>query len=132
MFDEYKDLLCKPFSVERHKAAPYPIDLEAVIAPDGTIEYAIPSHQEYLIAKTMEKKHWSRQELMDACPKEYYANFLEWLIQQSGGYLPIWPRMTVDWPITHKQAASLRKLKMAGLFKGAIPQNIMEESKNGN
>ena len=127
MFDEYEDLLSKPFSIEKHKAAPYSIDLEAVIAPDGTIEYAIPSHQEYLIAKAMEVQHWSRQELMDACPKKYYANFMEWLVQQSGGYLPVWSIMTLNRPITHKQAASLRKLKMAGLFKGAIPRKIKEE-----
>lgn len=121
-FDE-QTLFSMPFSVERHKAAPYHITLEVMIAPDGTIEYAIPSHQEYLIQKTMERYQWSRQKLMDACPPEYYFNFLEWLVQESGGYLPVWEQCTLNWPVTKKQAAALRKLKMAGLFKGAIPQS---------
>ena len=112
-----------PFSIERHKATPYHITLEVMIAPDGTIEYAMPSHQEYLIKKAMELHQWSRQELMDACPPEYYFNFMEWLVQESGGYIPVWEQYTMNWTITGKQAAALRQLKMAGLFRGAIPNN---------
>lgn len=123
-FDEYA-LYTTPFSIDRHKAAPYKISLEAIIAPDGTIEYAMPSHQEYLIAKAMQIHHWTRQQLMDACPPEYYFNFMEWLIQETGGYLPIWEPYTFDRPITVKQAAALRKLKLAGLFTGAIPPKII-------
>lgn len=121
-FDEQK-LFSMPFSIERHKAAPYHITLEVMIAPDGTIEYAMPSHQEYLIKKAMELHQWSRQELMDACPPEYYFNFMEWLVQESGGYIPVWEQYTMNWTITGKQAAALRQLKMAGLFRGAIPNN---------
>lgn len=121
-FDEQK-LFSMPFSIERHKAAPYHITLEVMIAPDGTIEYAMPSHQEYLIKKAMERHQWSRQELMDACPPEYYFNFMEWLVQESGGYIPVWEQYTMNWAITGKQASALRQLKMAGLFRGAIPNN---------
>ena len=110
-----------PFSIERHKSMPYSVALEVVIAPDGKIEYALPSHQEYLIAKAMEKNGWTRQELMDACPPEYYFCFLDWLVDESGGYLPVWERWTVDATLTTKQRAALRRLKLAGLYKGYIP-----------
>lgn len=55
-----------PFSIERHKSMPYSVALEVVIAPDGKIEYALPSHQEYLIAKAMEKK-WVDSARTDGC-----------------------------------------------------------------
>lgn len=110
-----------PFSIQRHKSMPYHVSLEVVIAPDGTVEYALPSHQEYLIAKAMEKKGVSREKLMDECPPEYYFNFLEWLVDESGGYLPVWERWTVDANLTLQQKNALRKLKLAGLYRGNIP-----------
>ena len=110
-----------PFSIKRHKSMPYSVALEVVIAPDGKIEYAMHSHQEYLIAKAMEKNGWTRQELMDACPPENNFCFLDWLVDESGGYLPVWERWTVDATLTTKQRAALRRLKLAGLYKGYIP-----------
>lgn len=117
-----EELYRHPFSIELHKSVPYHVSLEAVISPEGEIEYAMPSHQEYLIAKAMERNGWSRQELMDACPPEFYFDFLNWLIEQSGGYIPVWEMFTVNREITAKQAAALRKLKLAGLFAGKIPR----------
>lgn len=116
------ELYQKPFSIERHKSVCYHVPLEAIISPAGEIEYALPSHQENLIAKAMQQNGWSRQELMDACPPEYHFNFIDWLIEKSGGYIPVWEPCTVNKEITRKQAAALRKLKMAGLFLGKIPK----------
>lgn len=114
-------LYSKPFSIERHKEFPY-VSLEVIISPTGEVEYALPSHQEYLIAKAMEKQQWTRQELMDACPPEFYFSFMEWLIEKSGGYIPVWEQWVLDYPVTRKQASMLRKLKLAGLYKGAMPK----------
>lgn len=116
-----EELYAEPFSIERHKMIPY-LSLEVVLSPDGEAAYAIPSHQEYLIARAMEKHHWTRQELMDACPPAFYCNFMEWLIEQSGGYIPVWERGVLDHSVTKKQANTLRKLKLAGLYKGALPK----------
>lgn len=116
-----EELYAEPFSIERHKLIPY-LSLEVVISPDGEISYAIPSHQEFLITKAKEKHHWTRQELMDACPPKFYYNFMEWLIQQSGGYIPVWEHGVLNYPITVKQGNALRKLKLAGLYKGVLPK----------
>ena len=64
------DIYCA-FDLEKHKQT-YVQYLEVVILEDGTVEYAVPSHQEKLIALACQKKGVSRQELNDLCPREYY------------------------------------------------------------
>ena len=93
-----------------------------MIAPDGTIEYAVPSHQEYLINKAAQRHNCTREELYNLCPQKYYFDFLSWLIVESGGYIPVWENHVYAPVITIKQIAALRRIKMAGLFSGAIPQ----------
>lgn len=121
--DEFYDL---PFDITRHKSIPH-LSLEVMIAPDGTISYALPSHQEFLIAEAMVRNGWTRQELMDACPKEYYGNFMNWLIPQSGGFVPVWDVGVLEYPLTKKQVGALRQLKMAGLYRGFIPKPTLEQ-----
>ena len=116
------ELMDKPFSLEEHKKYGRYLDLEVLISPSGEIEYAIPSHQEGLIKKAMDRNGWTRDELMTACPQEYYASFLEWLIRVSGGYIPVWPQGIIRHPVTRQQKAALRKLKMAGLYHGIVPR----------
>lgn len=117
------DLYHQPFSIEMHKSMPYHVDLEVMIAPDGTVEYAMPSHQEYLIHKAMNRLQCSRTELEDACPKEFYTNYLAWLIPQSGGYIPVWENYVLpDIAITKAQLATLKHLKLNGLYKGKLPK----------
>lgn len=114
-------LLSRPFSIQDHKQYGRCLDLELLISPAGEVEYALPSHQEGLIKKAMEKNGWTRQEMMDACPPEYYFDFMEWLIMASGGYIPVWPRAVLAASITKEQRSALRQLKMAGLYKGKVP-----------
>lgn len=115
------ELYHSPFSIKRHKSMPYRVSLEVIIAPDGSIEYANPSHQEYLIRKVMEKNNWTRDETMEACPKEYYCSFMEWLSPMSGGYVPVWENWVLDVKLTPEQVKALHMLKSAGLFLGIIP-----------
>lgn len=117
-----EEVFALPFDIERHKSLPYHIGLEAMISSDGQIEYALPSHQEFLIKKARERNGWTRQELMDACPPEYYFDFMTWLIPQSGGYIPVWESCILNYPLTKPQLAALRRLKLAGLYKGYIPK----------
>ncbi len=39
------EILRLPFDINRHKTARY-LDLEIMMAPDGTAVYALPSHQD--------------------------------------------------------------------------------------
>lgn len=114
------EILRLPFDISRHKSARY-LDLEIMMAPNGTAVYALPSHQEFLVKKVMELNNWSREELMDACPPEFYGDFMRWLIPLSGGWVPVWPIGVLDYPITRQQVGLLRRLKMAGLYHGYIP-----------
>lgn len=116
-----QDVLHGPFDIELHKQI-FIDYLEVMIDTDGIVHYAVPSHQEFLISKTMERNHWTREELKNACPKEMYGRFLEWLISQSGGYIPVWKNFVLNYPLNTKQVSTLSKLKSAGLFSGMIPK----------
>lgn len=76
------DFLYEPFNIGTHKANAHKIDgFEVMIAPDGTVEYAMPSHQEFLIKKSAQIKGVTRQELEDSCPEEYYGDYMHWLME---------------------------------------------------
>lgn len=115
------EILALPFSIERHKQAQW-LDFEAILSPDGEVFYAMPSHQEFLIKKVMDKYDWTRDELCDACPKEYYYDFMTWLAAKSDGYVPVWEQAVLDYPLTKKQVKVLRDLKIAGIYRGKIPK----------
>ena len=109
-----------PFSIERFKMLPYNTELEVMIGKDGTVYYARPSHQEFLIEKAVEKEKCTRDELFDMCPAEYHCRFMNWLIDISGGFIPVWRKFFVANELTKEQQNALKKLKLAGLYKGNI------------
>ena len=109
-----------PFSIELFKVLPYNPELEVIIGKDGTIYYARPSHQEFLIRQAMEKEKCTRDELFDKCPEEYYYNLMNWLVDISGGFIPVWEKFFIANELTKKQQNALKKLKLAGLYKGNI------------
>lgn len=115
------EVLNSPFDIETHKQHFHDY-LEVMIAPDGTIAYAVPSHQEYLITKAARRHNCTREELYSLCPEEYYCDFMTWLIGESGGYIPVWESCVYAPTMTTQQQAALKKLKIAGLYKGAIPK----------
>lgn len=117
-----------PFDIDRHKLLPYHPKLEVMIALDGAIEYAQPSHQEFLMQKAMQKNRWTRDDLMKACPPKYHCDFMVWLIMESGGYIPVWEYGILNYPLTKEQTGSLRKLKIAGLYRGYIPPYRRQDS----
>lgn len=123
MEDEYS-IYCD-FDIEQHKKK-YVNYLEVLIEEDGWIVYAVPSHQEKAIELACQKLRVNRQELMAMCPKEYYFDFLNWLLIVSGT-VAVWNDFCSAPTVTKKQIASLRRLKMAGIYKGAVP--LMQEEK---
>lgn len=101
MADTYK-ILHSPFDIETHKAN-FINYLELVILEDGTIEYAVPSHQRKL------------EQLVSAeCPVDMYGNYLEWLMEQSGAVC-VWYDGYIGKP-NARQKQSIIKLVRAGLM----------------
>ena len=107
------------FDIEKHKAT-FPYYLEVVIAADGKVMYAVPSHQEKLIALACQKLGITRDELKTLCPREFYFDFLKWLCLLTGA-MSVWNDWCEYGNPSAKQIGMLRKLKMAGLYKGVIP-----------
>lgn len=115
-----QEVLHGPFDIELHKKT-FIDYFEVVLDVEGVVHYAVPSHQEFLIQKAMERNHWTREQLIAACPPEMQGWFLEWLIQESGGYIPVWQNFVLDYPLNTRQLQTLAELKEEGLFCGAVP-----------
>ena len=111
--------LYSEFDIEMHGKT-YVNYLEVIIDAEGKVMYAVPSHQEKCIALAREKLGITREELKRMCPREYYFDFMRWLCKISG-VMAVWTHDCEYWEPTVKQIGMLRKLKMAGLYKGPIP-----------
>ena len=104
MSSEYS--IYSPFDPDKHKDT-YKNYLEVLLLENGSVVYAIPSHQEKAMALACERLGVTRELIYDMCPTQYYADF--------------WNNMISCWSINKKQAATLRMLKTKGLYKGPIP-----------
>ena len=114
-----------PFDIEKHKQT-FKNYLEVVIDEDGTIMYAVPSHQKKAEALACAKLKVSRQELCAMCPPEYYFDYSQWLCMVAKLVL-VWNGFCIAAELSPKQIGALRRLKMAGLYQGAIPNQEQEE-----
>ena len=119
-YDLQQKVLHSPFSIDIHKST-FTNYLEVVIASDGTVMYAVPSHQEMLIYLACKKCGIDRDTLILQCPKEYYYAFMTWLSKISGA-CAVWNNMAQGYQFSEAQVNSLTKLKEADLYKGNIPQ----------
>ena len=115
--DEYD--VYSEFDIQKHKQR-YVNYLEVMIDRDGKIMYAVPSHQEKAVQMACEVKGMSRTELERACPKDYYFDYLTWLLMQSGA-MAVWNEFYQCYEPTKEQYASLRRLKMNGIYRGPLP-----------
>lgn len=104
-----------PFDIEVHKRT-FINYLEVVITEDGTVMYAVPSHQEKLISLACEKLNVTRDELNDLCPQEYYFDFMTWLCKITG-CISVWNshRMGVA---NEKQLEIITQLYEENLYHG--------------
>lgn len=109
-------VLHSPFDIEVHKAT-FTNYLEVVILEDGTIEYAVPSHQEKLIRLGCEKHNLSRDKFYDMCPKEYWCDVLTWLSMQTGA-IAVWDFKIEGIQPNEAQLRALEMLRREGLYKG--------------
>lgn len=112
-----------PFDIKRHQET-FINYLEVLILEDGTVVYAVPSHQEKALEIACKKLNKTKQEIEDMCPREYYCDFLTWLLGITGS-ISVWGTSSeyfiVYKTINKKQIAMLKKLKKHGLYKGDIP-----------
>ena len=105
------------FDISQHKAT-FVHYLEVNIESSGRIHYAVPSHQEFAINLACKEKGWTRDELNNACPPEYYFDFLTWVLSVTGS-IAVWNDFYVG-EANELQKKALRELKEAGIYEGRI------------
>lgn len=111
------DLLYLPFDIETHKAN-FINYLEVVILEDGTVEYAVPSHQEKAIQIGMEKTGQDRDTFYNSCPPEYYFDVMKWL-SLATGIVFVWNNGIMGTP-NLKQCERLNEFHKAGIYHGPV------------
>lgn len=106
------------FDIAKHKET-FIRYLEVIIHPDGSIHYAVPSHQEYLIRYICQRDGITREQLLDQTPPEYYMDFMKWLCIRSG-CVSIWNAAMKCDRLTRAQKRTIERLKAEGLYEGKI------------
>ena len=119
------DMTCD-FDMEKHKET-YKNYIEVIIDRKGYIQYAVPSHQEMAKRMACEAKGITEEELLDLCPREYYCDFLTWLLMQTGA-MAVWTIGYVAPTVTRAQYRALRRLKLGGVYHGALPNISVSKS----
>ena len=105
------------FDIDKHKDT-FVNYLEVNIEPNGHVLYAIPSHQELAINMACKAKGWTREQLNDACPPEYYFDFIKWVLSLTG-CIAVWNDFYIG-EANEAQLNTLRELRDAGIYKGDI------------
>lgn len=108
-----------PFNLEKHREK-YHHYLEVMIEADGTIHYAVPSHQEWAIAAACKKLNVSRDTLCEMTPPAYYGDWLTWILMQTGA-MAVWDTGYICKEPTKAQYAALRRLKLGCVYHGKLP-----------
>ena len=121
-----QETLHSPFDIETHKQV-FIDYLEVIIDEDGVVHYAVPSHQEWLIEKSLEKLGINREDLYDECPDEYALSPMKWLTEVTG-CVSVRDDHFIGNPTT-KQIKTMRELKNASIYRGDIPltKDVMVE-----
>ena len=118
-FEIENQVLHSKFDIEIHKRT-FIDYLEVIILENGTIEYAIPSHQEKLIQIICDKENKSREEVINDS-SDHVFDFSEWLCKTSG-CISVWNDFYHGSP-NKIQLEVLYKLKDAKLYKGELNYN---------
>ena len=118
-----QETLHKPFDIETHKQV-FTNYLEVIIDENGVVHYAVPSHQEWLIEKALEKLGINREDLYDECPDEYCLDIMSWMTEVTG-CISVWDDMYIGKP-NNRQVDTLMKLYNNKLYRGALPIKRLE------
>lgn len=111
--------LHSPFDLAEHKKH-FVNYLEAIIDRNGTIMYAVPSHQELATKLACAALGVDRKTLEELCPEEYHFDYMTWLLMQFDG-VAVWTNYCNAPNPNKKQVSVLKSLKLHGIYKGTIP-----------
>ena len=117
------DVLYTPFDVEIHKRE-FVNYLEVVILEDGTVEYAVPSHELKLTNILMERNGMTIEEVRDLYRNSDHSSILnylspiDWFCKETR-CISVWNDFYKGNP-NEKQLQSLQNLKNHGLYYGEI------------
>lgn len=110
-------VLREPFNIKTHKKT-FINYLEVIILEDGTVIYAVPSHQMALIHLAAKQNNCTERDVYDMCPKEYYGDVTGWLSKITKA-IPVWGGFHIGLA-NEAQTATLLELKRQHLFCGQI------------
>lgn len=108
------EILRGPFDIETHKGA-FVHYLEVCIDRDGVIRYAVPSHQRWLLERFMDREGIETD--LEAWGRIPPYGVIEWLCRELG-CIAVWEDRFSGVP-NAKQRAALRRLRLAGLYRGS-------------
>lgn len=121
-----EEILKGEFNAQVHKEN-FTYYLEVVIRKDGTIEYAIPSHNKKMEMIVCEKYNlkfdtncYNSKELEDMfeATGRPGADWFDWLLEESEVVL-VWNKMYFG-KVNDKQLEALKMLRREGLYLGTI------------
>lgn len=112
------EILHQPFDIKVHKKV-FHYYLEVIIDEVGTVHYAVPSHQEWLIQKACKKQGIPREQLYDLCPPKYYFDVIGWLAQITK-CIAVWNESYIESP-NESQLMMLKLLEENRLFTPMQP-----------
>lgn len=111
------------FDIYKHKQT-FINYLEVIIQSDGSVHYAVPSHQEFLINLAIKKLDVNRETLYSMCPKEYMFDVIIWLCSITQ-CISVWNDHIEYFVVNHDQLSTLRQLKSEGLYRGTVPNKYV-------
>lgn len=129
--DNAQTVLQGPFDIKLHKLT-FIDYLEVVISPDGKVEYAVPSHLEKLLKIFMKQENISDRAVAVKTIEDRDTDMDGPLISLTKltGYISVWREAyTCGKSPTKKQLATLRELKLNGLYHGTLNDMYVEKQK---
>lgn len=112
-----QEILHGPFDLETHKKT-FIDYLEVIIRPDGTIEYAVPSHL-YKLMSVFENGRYSVEQINAMFIHDMMGlSPIEWLCKKTG-CISVWTK-GYEGVANEQQTETLKKLKAEGLYQGKI------------
>lgn len=120
--EEQQRVLHSSFDIETHKQT-FVSYLEAVISPEGVVEYAVPSHTEKLIEIFMKQKGFddiikAKEYIIKTTINNGMCSTIEFLTGVTG-YISIWfDHYVASDPPTKQQLDKLKELFDNGVYVG--------------
>lgn len=112
-----QEILHGSFDIETHKKT-FIDYLEVIIRPDGTVEYAVPSHM-YKLMSVFENGKYSVEQINEMFIHDMMGlSPIEWLCMKTG-CISVWLN-GYEGVANTKQVETLKRLKAEGLYQGKI------------